>query len=300
MRHNRGMGYIAKKVLATVKRELGGRKGLGWDGLDDETQQDIEASLLEVIGNSLKADAIDVQVRAESIAACGFECEAGPLHMNIHYQQLLDNARADAAEVEELRVQLAGCLVAAEGGTSPDVVAHKNEYGWSLAYQQTLDLRFAYNDLIRAESETITDQVSAFHKAFGYPLNDTPDGLSISELNLRRRLITEEYLEYMRACGYDVPASVEHLLNTIPLSGEPDIFEMADALGDMDYINEGTRLTFGIPRQVVANEIQRSNMAKVGGATDEHGKLQKPEGWTPPDIKGVMLDYWGEPDTGGD
>jgi predicted HAD superfamily Cof-like phosphohydrolase len=70
-----------------------------------------------------------------------------------------------------------------------------------------------------------------------------------------------------------------------------DIVEAADALGDMDYINEGTRLTYGIPRQAVANEIARSNLAKVGGTVDANGKLQKPEGWTPPDIAGVLARY---------
>ena len=43
-------------------------------------------------------------------------------------------------ELEQARVQLAGCLVAAEGGTSEPVTAEHGDYGWSLAYQRTLDL----------------------------------------------------------------------------------------------------------------------------------------------------------------
>lgn len=53
-------------------------------------------------------------------------------------KQLLD-------ELEQCRVQLAGCLTAAEGGTSEPVVAKQGDYGWSLAYQKVLDLRRKYD-----------------------------------------------------------------------------------------------------------------------------------------------------------
>lgn len=42
--------------------------------------------------------------------------------------------------VEQLDVQLAGCLVAAEGPTFGGEPAKQGDYGWSLAYQRTLDL----------------------------------------------------------------------------------------------------------------------------------------------------------------
>jgi len=45
------------------------------------------------------------------------------------------------AEVEQLRVQLAGCGVAADGGISPPVLATEGMYGWSPAYQAVVDLR---------------------------------------------------------------------------------------------------------------------------------------------------------------
>lgn len=53
-------------------------------------------------------------------------------------------------DVERLTTQLAGCLLAAEGGTSAPVVAHRGMYGWSLAYQSTLDLRRKYDALLDA------------------------------------------------------------------------------------------------------------------------------------------------------
>lgn len=49
--------------------------------------------------------------------------------------------------VEQLEVQLAGCGVAALGGTSGAPVAAPNSYGWSPAYQCVLDLRTVYDKL---------------------------------------------------------------------------------------------------------------------------------------------------------
>jgi hypothetical protein len=50
---------------------------------------------------------------------------------------------AQAQEIEQLRVQLAACLTAAEGATHQPAV--QGDYGWSRAYQTVLDLRKAYD-----------------------------------------------------------------------------------------------------------------------------------------------------------
>jgi len=47
--------------------------------------------------------------------------------------------------VEQLQVQLAGCLIAAEGATKDP--AKQGDYGWSVCYQDVLDLRRKYDQL---------------------------------------------------------------------------------------------------------------------------------------------------------
>jgi hypothetical protein len=60
----------------------------------------------------------------------------------------LNNALAGRDnQIEQLRVQLAGCLTAAEGGTWPESTAEPGQYGYSLAYEKVLLLRRAYDKL---------------------------------------------------------------------------------------------------------------------------------------------------------
>jgi len=60
----------------------------------------------------------------------------------------IDNGKllvAAEAELEQARVQLAGCLTAAEGAIREP--AKQGDYGWSLAYQRVLELRAKITEL---------------------------------------------------------------------------------------------------------------------------------------------------------
>ena len=155
-------------------------------------------------------------------------------------------------------------------------------------------------EIRRLRTGAIRAQVAEFQKAFGYPIADKPQVPSDEAVRFRMRLIGDEFCEALGAAFASRDRVVdirERILNLID-SGvvEVDMPEFADALGDLDYVVEGTRLTFGIDGAPVAAEIQRSNMAKVGGPKRESdGKQLKPPGWTPPDIAGVLRKQGWEP-----
>ena len=78
----------------------------------------------------------------------------------IGYSKVYVEAAKMVADLEQLQVQLAGCLTAAEGGTSDAVVAKRDAYGWSLAYQRTLDLRRRYDEARKVAEEIKTGSVA--------------------------------------------------------------------------------------------------------------------------------------------
>lgn len=110
--------------------------------------------------------------------------------------------------------------------------------------------------LCQNEFMTLQDaikHVEKFHDSFGIPNNAHPTTeLTISDIELRHRLMHEENEEYLEAAK------------------NGDLVEVADALGDMLYILCGTILKHGLQYKIeeVFEEIQRSNMSKL----DENGK----------------------------
>lgn len=116
--------------------------------------------------------------------------------------------------------------------------------------------------------------VLKFHEAFDLPISKTPNLPDMQERELRGKLLTEEFREYIEA------------------ENDNDLVEIADALADIIYIACGTAISYGIPLDKVFKEVHRSNMAKlVDGKVlrREDGKVMKPEGWTPPNINKILF-----------
>lgn len=121
------------------------------------------------------------------------------------------------------------------------------------------------------------DAVADFHRAFGLGIAHKPQAnLGEETILLRFNLMDEENREYLEAAR----------------SG--DLVEVADALGDMLYILCGTILEHGMQYKIeeVFEEIQRSNMSKLGGDGKpiyrEDGKVLKGPNYFKPDIRGVL------------
>lgn len=139
--------------------------------------------------------------------------------------------------------------------------------------------------------------VRAFHRRFGHAVAEKPAVPDDETMRFRLKLIAEEFLETLDACGVDVATlNVDNLLrHSIESSGlKVDLPALVDALGDLDYVIEGTRAVCGVDGAPIHNAIHLANMAKdpVYVATkdeyhrqpDPKAKPTKPDDWTPPDI----------------
>lgn len=156
---------------------------------------------------------------------------------------------------------------------------------WIVLHSETV-----YPDIVTE----IRDQVIEFHQAGNVPIGTHPKIPETDRLRLRAKLITEEYIELMRALfpeAYDLQA-IEGDLRRIAQTEtpKPDMVAFADACADLDYVVEGSRLEFGIDGGPIAREVQRSNMSKFGPGSwvREDGKIMKPPDWSPPDVEGLL------------
>lgn len=160
--------------------------------------------------------------------------------------------------------------------------------------------------------------VRAFMAAFNQPMPSKPQWPDQETMDLRVRLVAEEFCEWLRDSGYERNVWIAHYEETLPLNGglreifswahDPDTADTigersmpksADALIDMLYVTIGSLLAMGIDMWPLWAEVQRANMAKsvdsVKAADDRKirglsraEKVTKPEGWKPPDIAGLL------------
>ena len=119
--------------------------------------------------------------------------------------------------------------------------------------------------------------VQEFHEAFGLGIQHKPTAnLTDNKLKLRFDLMAEENEEYLEAAKKN------------------DLIEVADALGDMLYILCGTILEHGMQDKIetIFNEIQRSNMSKLGNDGKpiyrEDGKVMKGPNYFKPNIFKIL------------
>ena len=113
-------------------------------------------------------------------------------------------------------------------------------------------------------------KVGLFMSTFGQEVK-TKSELSSEKINsLRLSLIKEE---------------LDELTKTI---NENDILEVADALTDILYVTYGAGHAFGINLDKCFEEVQKSNMSKLGKDNkpiyNEHGKVMKGPDYFKPDL----------------
>ena len=112
--------------------------------------------------------------------------------------------------------------------------------------------------------------VKKFMQTFGQEVKDKAEFPNEKTTKLRYELIKEELEELDQAIK------------------KKDIKEVADALTDILYVTYGAGHAFGIDLDKCFNEVQQSNMSKLGSDSkpiyNENGKVMKGPNYFKPDL----------------
>ena len=117
-------------------------------------------------------------------------------------------------------------------------------------------------------------------KAFGQEVRETPELPDHETVDLRLDLIEEEFNELLVA------------VHDPKLSPDERMVQIADALTDILYVTYGAGHAFGIDLDICFEEVQRSNMSKLGEDGKpiyrEDGKVLKGPNYSEPDLESIL------------
>ena len=115
------------------------------------------------------------------------------------------------------------------------------------------------------------NKVGIFMKTFGQDVKKEPS-FSTDNINQLRISLIQEELDELKEAMHN-----------------KDLIEVADALTDLLYVTYGTGHAFGIDLDKCFNEVQNSNMSKLGDdgkpIYNEKGKVLKGPNYFKPDLK---------------
>ena len=113
-------------------------------------------------------------------------------------------------------------------------------------------------------------KVKKFMQTFGQEVKTRPSFSSEKINELRYNLIEEELYEFKQALDNN------------------DLLEVADALTDILYVTYGAGHAFGIDLDACFDEVQNSNMSKLGSdgkpIYNDQGKVMKGPNYFKPDL----------------
>lgn len=129
------------------------------------------------------------------------------------------------------------------------------------------------------------DRVKKFHDAMEIPQSNP----SVRDaLELRLRLIWEEYSEVLEAAGYMPDLEVGFR----PSGVRTDEVNLLKELADLDYVVAGTAVTFGWDFNEAGRRVHQSNMSKLGDGGHpirrNDGKVMKGPNYKAPDLSDLV------------
>lgn len=197
-------------------------------------------------------------------------------------------------------------LLAAVGETGKEVLALRD---------QVTSLQEAATNKTNASLYRV---VRAFHVKFGHPVAHSPIVPDDEQMRFRAKLIGEEFLELLDGVfnwrgsmmRERLHSALRDALREAPV--EVNLEELYDAMIDLAWVIEGTHAVCGTMAEPGIAEVARANTAKdpvyvahkdaylgggepterdarLFGTPDPKAKPKKPAGWTPPDIRGVLV-----------
>lgn len=115
------------------------------------------------------------------------------------------------------------------------------------------------------------EDIVTLMKQFDQEVKESPELPDPATRLLRARLVFEEALEFVRACGCTVMASAEGERNSVideiavelDPQGHPDLTEYVDGCVDQLVVTYGALNAAGIKAQSAWDEVQHSNMSKA-------------------------------------
>lgn len=133
----------------------------------------------------------------------------------------------------------------------------------------------------------IQQAVIDFHRKYGHPVRDTPQTITEGEAIQAHSFIEEETNELFDALYPKLPcdcpcADGSMCADYVYGDYDPDLIEIADALGDIVFTAYGKAIRHGIDLDRVLAAICESNMTKTANGM---GKIKKTKGvYVPPKI----------------
>ncbi len=130
---------------------------------------------------------------------------------------------------------------------------------------------------------TNAQKIVEFHDAVGAPVPPKPVVPSLDILKLRQKLLQEEFAEATEAWE-----TLTAVLQSNNGAQAADVTNWVHELTDLLYVTYGAILACGVDADAVFAEVHRANLSKAGGPRRADGKILKPPGWQPADVRGVI------------